>query len=127
VRARAVAIALAFATLAGAASAQGQGELNDQAGRAFKAAELRLEAVVNQLNVQASPNGRARLKAAQAAWQTFRKADCDARTGSRGGSVYPMVYAYCMAGDTDDRTKQLKHDLRCKQEDDLGCGGHRED
>jgi uncharacterized protein YecT (DUF1311 family) len=124
---RAIVIVLAIVALAGAASAQGQGDLNDQAGREFKAAEHRLEAVVNQLDRQASPNGRARLKIAQAAWQTFRKADCDARTGSRGGSVYPMVYAYCMAADTDDRTKQLKHDLRCRQEDDLGCGAHRED
>ncbi|CCM76197.1 lysozyme inhibitor LprI family protein [Rhizobium mesoamericanum] len=46
---------------------------------------------------------------AQRAWMDFRDAECEV-TGfqARGGTMEPMLVAGCIAGLTDQRTKQLK-------------------
>lgn len=48
--------------------------------------------------------------AAQRAWLAFRDAQCGAESDieARGGSMEPMVFHYCRARLTDERTAQLR-------------------
>lgn len=52
------------------------------------------------------------LAAAQNAWIAFRDKYCRfVASAYDGGSMYPMQYAFCLAGVTEEREKQLRGDL----------------
>jgi uncharacterized protein YecT (DUF1311 family) len=67
------------------------------------------------------PDTKAALRDAQRAWITFRDADCAfSASGVAGGSAYPMIYANCLDGATQQRLGDLDYYLNC-QEGDLSC------
>ena len=86
-----------------------QHELNRCAARARDRADAELNRVYRELMKDTSGAERAKLRDAQLAWIKFRDAHCDYRSvGNTGGSIYPMVYSFCLAGVTNERVKQLR-------------------
>jgi len=61
------------------------------------------------------------LVSAQKAWIAFRDAECAFSSSANvGGTIYPMVYSYCLERVTSARVKELGVYLKCA-EGDLGC------
>jgi uncharacterized protein YecT (DUF1311 family) len=90
-----------------------QFELNQCAARARDSADAELNKVYRELLKNTSGAERAKLRAAQLAWIKFRDAQCDYESvGNKGGSIYPMVYSFCLAGVTKARVEQLREILR---------------
>jgi uncharacterized protein YecT (DUF1311 family) len=90
-----------------------QPELNQCAARARDRADAELNKVYRELLKDTSGAERAKLRAAQLAWIKFRDAQCDYESaGNKGGSIYPMVYSFCLAKVTSARVKQLQEILR---------------
>ncbi len=94
-----------------------QYEATQCAGRAYKQADAELNKVYQQVLRQEDKDGQARLKTAQLAWIKFRDTECEYEAGDYiGGTMRPMVKAFCLAAVTNDRTKQLKEILKVKAE-----------
>ena len=90
-----------------------QAELNQCASRAFRRADAELNKLYQQLLKGAGAGERAKLRAAQLAWIKFRDAHCEYEAfGNTGGSIYPMVYGFCLAEVTRGRVKQFRDTLR---------------
>ncbi len=90
-----------------------QFELNRCAARARDKADAELNKVYRQLIKDAGGTERVKLRTAQLAWLKFRDTQCDYETvGNKGGSIYPMVYSFCLAKVTTARTKQFQEILR---------------
>lgn len=94
-----------------------QYELNRCAARARDKADAELNKVYRELMKDTGTTERAKLRAAQLAWIKFRDAHCAYESiGNKGGSIYPMVFSFCLAKTTDARTKQLQEILREQRE-----------
>jgi uncharacterized protein YecT (DUF1311 family) len=95
---------------AGVAWAQTQGELNDRAGAEYKKADADLNRTYAKVAAaMQDPAQKRALLEAEEAWIKFR--DAHARCvayENKGGTMYPMVYAYALTDATTQRTKQLK-------------------
>jgi uncharacterized protein YecT (DUF1311 family) len=83
------------------------------AERKHQQADTELNLVYQQLMKESDATEKTKLKAAQFAWIKFRDAHC-AYVGAEneGGSIYPMVLAFCLADVTSSRVKQLQEILR---------------
>ena len=125
-RSLAICAALLLAPLAHAedcANATDQRSMDECASNSFKAANVELNAVYKEIiqRLKDNANGKTLLVTAQRSWLAFRDSECKfTASGVSGGSVYPMIYAYCLAGLTTTRTKDLKEYLKCV-EGDLSC------
>jgi uncharacterized protein YecT (DUF1311 family) len=94
-----------------------QHELNRCAARARDKADAELNKVYRELLKDTGTAERAKLRAAQLAWIKFRDAHCDYESvGNQGGSIYPMVYSFCLARVTAERTERLREILREQSE-----------
>ena len=93
--------------------ARTQSELNECANAVSKAADARMHTAYAALNRGlADTTRRTALAEAQKAWLGFRNEYCQfIASPYRGGSLYPMQLGFCLAGVTDERTKQLRGDL----------------
>lgn len=90
-----------------------QPDMNRCAAQEFQKADAELNRVYRLLVKDAGTAERAKLRAAQLAWLKFRDAHCDYEAfGNKGGSIYPMVYSFCLAGVTRERAKQFEEILR---------------
>ena len=93
--------------------ARAQQELNLCASQAFQKADAELNKLYRQLMRDAGAGERAKLRAAQLAWLKFRDAHCEyAASGNEGGSIYPMVYGFCRAAVTRERSRQFSDILK---------------
>jgi uncharacterized protein YecT (DUF1311 family) len=96
-------------------SAETQYEATQCAGREYKQADAELNKVYQQVLKQEDKDGQARLKTAQLSWLKFRDTECEYEAGDYiGGTMRPMVAAFCLAAVTNERTKQLKEILQAK-------------
>ncbi|MBI4382781.1 MAG: DUF1311 domain-containing protein [Nitrospinae bacterium] len=78
--------------------ADSQSEMNFCASNEAKETDRELETVYKKLLKKIDPEDQARLRAAQSAWVVYRRKQCEFNTsGSIGGSIHPMVLAYCYA------------------------------
>jgi uncharacterized protein YecT (DUF1311 family) len=93
--------------------ARTQSELNQCAGAAYKASDARMHTAYAALSRGlADSTRRSALAEAQNAWLGFRDKYCQfIASPYRDGSMYPMQLGFCLAGVTDERTKQLRGDL----------------
>ena len=87
--------------------------MNQCASQAFQKADAELNKLYQQLVKDAGAGERAKLRAAQLAWIKFRDAHCEYEAfGNTGGSIYPMVYGFCLAEVTGERAKQFRDTLK---------------
>jgi uncharacterized protein YecT (DUF1311 family) len=107
--------------------AKSQAELNQCAGDQYHKADARLNSVYqraldtmqkdlsdaedhkNSDLVKYNQKAIDMLKAAERAWIQYRDLHCEAaRHQFEGGSMGPMIWGFCMAQTTSDRTDELK-------------------
>ena len=129
---RAILLALCFAAFGLSSQARSQEcDRNDEsqagmdicAGADFQVSDAKLNADYAEVIKRLSDDADARklLQEAQRAWIAFRDAECKfSSSGVDGGSAYPMVYAMCLQGLTDERVVQLGAYLKC-EEGDMSC------
>jgi len=95
------------------ANAQSQAEMNNCAGREYKAADVALNQVYRQLVAILNDEEKAQLKEAQIAWLKYRDTNCDFVADQfKGGSMRPMILGYCLADMTRNRTTELKSQIK---------------
>jgi uncharacterized protein YecT (DUF1311 family) len=88
---------------------QTQLELNQCAGNAYKAADGELNQVYRKLVAMLDARDKDQLKVVQTAWLKYRAAHCEfVGDQYKGGSIRPMIYAFCLADVTKNRTTELK-------------------
>ena len=94
-------------------NAQTQGELNVCWGKEYKAADAQLNQVYQQFISKLDEEEQAQLKTAQLAWLKYRDANCDFVADQyKGGTMRPMIAAICLAEVTDNRTTELKAQMK---------------
>ena len=94
--------------------------------RKLRAAEGVLARTYADLNARLDPLGKRNLERSQTAWLQFRAAECDLDTGNdpsqpgSGGTIMPMLLDECAVSLTEQRTRDLKDQLKCPG-GDLSC------
>jgi uncharacterized protein YecT (DUF1311 family) len=97
--------------------ASSQAEATACAEREYRRADAELNQTYQQVLRREDRDGQARLKAAQLNWIKFRDTECEYEAGDYiGGTMRPMVEAFCLASVTTERTRQLKEILKEKAE-----------
>jgi len=95
------------------ANASSQADMNDCAGREYKAADATLNQVYRQLVSMLDDEEKLQLKEAQTAWLKYRDANCEFVGGQyKGGTMRPMVHAMCLADMTRSRTSELRTQIK---------------
>jgi uncharacterized protein YecT (DUF1311 family) len=91
---------------------QTQSEMNICASIAYQNADRKLNQVYRQLLPKLSAARKQKLISAQQAWIKFRDSSCEfERSAYEGGSMAPMIYGFCLADVTEQRTKDLQRYL----------------
>ena len=91
---------------------QTQSEMNICASIAYQNADRKLNQVYRQLLPKLSASRKQKLISAQQAWIKFRDSSCEfERSAYEGGSMAPMIYGFCLAAVTEQRTKDLQRYL----------------
>ncbi|MBP9134688.1 MAG: DUF1311 domain-containing protein [Saprospiraceae bacterium] len=92
--------------------AQTQLEMNLDAQKSYKSADLELNKVYKLLMKELDPEAKALLKKAQQDWIKYRDSHCTFEGQMfEGGSAQPMVISSCMEIVTKARTEELKVSL----------------
>ena len=92
---------------------QTQYEMNQCAGKAYKAADAELNQVYQRLAAMLDDNEKTQLKAAQSDWLKYRDSNCEFVADQfKGGTMRPMIYGYCLADVTKRRTTELKTQIK---------------
>ena len=95
------------------ADAQSQAEMNICWGNEYKAADARLNEAYRQFASKLDDAEKAQLKNAQLAWLKYRDANCDFVADQyKGGTIRPMIAAICLADVTNNRTTELKAQMK---------------
>ena len=95
------------------AGAQSQAEMNMCWGKEYKAADARLNETYRQFMTRLNDEEKAQLKKAQLAWIAYRDANCDFVADQyKGGTMRPMIAAICFADTTNNRTTELKAQMK---------------
>ena len=96
------------------ADAQTQAEMNICWGNEYKSADQRLNQVYREfMNKLGTDEEKAGLKNAETAWLKYRDTNCDfVGDQYKGGSIRPMIVAICLADATNNRTKELKAQIK---------------
>jgi uncharacterized protein YecT (DUF1311 family) len=101
-------------------------QLDQCAGREFKAAEVRLDTLYLSMMAKYDAPNRALLEAAQKSWRAWRDAECEYETnGTAGGTINSMMQTKCRTAKTSARLKELDAQLHC-EEGDLSCNAPRQ-
>ena len=91
---------------------QTQSQMNICASIAYQNADRKLNQVYRQLLPKLSAARKQKLISAQQAWIKFRDSSCEfERSAYEGGSLAPMIYGFCLANVTEQRTKDLQRYL----------------
>ncbi len=95
------------------ADAQTQTEMTICWGNQYKAADRRLNEAYKQFAAKLDEAERAQLKTAQLAWVKYRDANCEfVGDQYKGGTMRPMIAAICLTDVTDNRTRELKQQMK---------------
>ncbi len=95
------------------ADAQTQADMNICWGNQYKSADTQLNKTYQQLAALLEADEKAQLKNAETAWIKYRDANCDFVADQyKGGTIRPMIYAICLADVTNNRTTELKNQIK---------------
>jgi uncharacterized protein YecT (DUF1311 family) len=99
------------------ADAQSQAEMNMCWGKEYKAADTRLNKTYQDFMSKLDESEKAQLKSAQLAWLKYRDANCDFVADQyKGGTMRPMIAAICLADVTNNRTTELKAQMKEREQ-----------
>ncbi len=90
-----------------------QFEMNQCAGKAYRAADATMNSVYRKLVAMLDEDEKAKLKEAQVAWLKYRDTNCEF-VGDQyaGGSIRPLIEATCLADMTKSRATELKTQIK---------------
>ena len=95
--------------------AQTQFEMSQCAHKEYAKSDAALNVTYKKLMAALKENGekyQEKLKDAQLQWIKYRDTTCESESQlNEGGTMYPMVYNFCLASVTDERNKRLKAQL----------------
>src|SRR5256885_12713525 len=95
------------------ADAQTQAEMTICWDKEYKTADARLNETYRQFTSKLDDEEKAQLKNAQLAWLKYRDANCDFVADQyKGGTMRPMIAAICLADVTNNRTTELKAQMK---------------
>ena len=95
------------------ANPQSQAEMTMCAGKKYKDADAVLNQVYRQLVARLDDEEKEQLRQAQTAWLKYRDANCDFVADQfKGGTMRPMVAAMCLADMTQNRTTELRTQIK---------------
>ena len=95
------------------ADAQSQAEMNICWGKEYKAADTKLNATYQEFMSKLDESEKVQLKNTQLAWLKYRDANCEfVADRYKGGSMRPMIAAICLADVTNNRTTELKAQMK---------------
>ncbi len=95
------------------ADAQTQAEMTMCWGKEYKAADARLNEAYRQFAAKLDEAEKVQLKNVQLAWLKYRDANCDFVADQyKGGTMRPMIAAICLADVTNNRTTELKAQMK---------------
>jgi len=101
-------------------TAQTQFDLNNCAHEAYVKADNAMNITYKKVMASLTEDGpqySQKLKAAQLLWIKYRDATCESESAlNEGGTMYPMVYNFCLASATDERNTRLKELLKVLQQ-----------
>ena len=90
-----------------------QFEMNQCAGKAFRAADATMNQVYRRLVSMLDEDEKAQLKEAQTAWLKYRDTNCEFVADQyKGGSIRPLIEATCLGDMTKRRTTELKTQIK---------------
>jgi uncharacterized protein YecT (DUF1311 family) len=92
--------------------AQSQAEMNMCAGKAYKAADAELNQVYRKLVAMLDDDEKVQLKNVETVWLKYRDANCEFVADQfKGGSMRPMIHAFCLADMTKNRTAEIRSQI----------------
>lgn len=95
------------------ANVQSQAEMNICWGNEYKKADAELNQVYRKLVGMLDEEQKAQLKEAQLAWISYRDKNCEFVADMyKGGSLRPTVLATCLLDVTDNRTTELRNQIK---------------
>src|SRR5437588_4519303 len=95
------------------AKALSQADMNDCWGREYRAADTTLNQVYRQLVSKLEDEDKAQLKEVESAWLKYRDANCEFVADQyKGGTIRPMISAMCLADMTNNRTAELRTQIK---------------
>jgi uncharacterized protein YecT (DUF1311 family) len=90
-----------------------QFDMNQCAGKAFRAADATMNQVYRRLVLMLDEDEKAQLKEAQTAWLKYRDTNCEFVADQyKGGSIRPLIKATCLGDMTKRRTTELKTQIK---------------
>jgi len=90
-----------------------QFEMNQCAGKAFRAADATMNQVYRNLVSLLDEAEKPQLKEAQTAWLKYRDTNCDFVADQyKGGSIRPLILASCLADMTKRRATEIKTQIK---------------
>jgi uncharacterized protein YecT (DUF1311 family) len=90
-----------------------QADMNICWGNEYKKADAALNKTYQQLAAKLDDDEKAQLKNAETAWLKYRDANCEFVADQyKGGSIRPMIAAICLADVTNNRTAELKNQIK---------------
>jgi len=90
-----------------------QFDMNQCAGRAFRAADAAMSQVYRRLVSMLDEEEKPQLKEAQTAWLKYRDTNCEFVADQyKGGSIRPLIQATCLGDMTKRRTTELKTQIK---------------
>ena len=97
--------------------AQTQADMNICWGNEYKKADAALNKTYQELAAMLEDEEKAQLKAAENAWLKYRDANCEFVADQyKGGSIRPMIAAICLADVTNNRTTELKNQIKDRKQ-----------
>ena len=95
------------------ADAQSQAEMNMCWGNEYKAADAQLNKTYQDFMSKLDESEKVQLKNAQFAWLKYRDLNCEFVADQyKGGTMRPMIAAICLANTTNNRTTELKAQMK---------------
>ena len=93
--------------------AQSQADMNICWGNEYKKADASLNKTYQQLAAMLDAEQKAQLKTVETAWLKYRDTNCEFVADQyKGGSIRPMIAAICLADVTNNRTTELKNQIK---------------
>jgi len=90
-----------------------QFDMNQCAGKAYRAADETMNQVYGKLFSMLNDDEKAQLREAQLAWLKYRDTNCEFVADEyKGGSIRPLIQATCLADMTKKRTTELKTQIK---------------
>lgn len=94
-----------------------QADMNICWGNEYKKADAALNKTYEALAAMLDEEEKTQLRTAENAWLKYRNTNCEFVADQyKGGSIRPMIAAICLADVTNNRTSELKNQIKDRKQ-----------